>query len=54
MIPMFSMNMTALERWTLFYQYGWATKEDVAEAVRLGGLTPEDYETIVGEPYPAP
>lgn len=45
--------MTTLERWKLYYEKGWATKEHVKKAVQLGGLTEEEYEAITGEPYAA-
>lgn len=38
-----------IKRW---YAQGLWTKEMVAQAVTKGVLTPEQYEEIVGEPYP--
>lgn len=35
-----------------FYEKGYWTKEMVADAVRAGKITPEQYEEIVGEAYP--
>lgn len=38
-----------IKRW---YEQGFWTKAMVAQAVAKGVLTPEQYEEIVGEPYP--
>lgn len=35
----------------MFYPKYW-TKEMVADAVKLGNITPEQYKQIVGEDYP--
>lgn len=43
--------MTTFERWKLYYEKGWATKEQVKRAVQLGGITPEEYEQITSEAY---
>lgn len=45
--------MTDIEFWQLAYSEGWATKEQVAEAVTLGQITPEQYEQTTGESYVA-
>lgn len=37
--------------WALAYQYGWASKEQLKEAVSLKDLTTSEYESITGEPY---
>jgi Phage uncharacterised protein (Phage_XkdX) len=39
--------------WQTAYQYGWATKSQLKEAVVLGDLTAEEYQQITGEPYTA-
>ena len=37
---------------TRLYNKGSLTKEDIAERVEKGTITPEDYEDITGEVYP--
>lgn len=39
------------ERIKLYYEYGWATKEDIAMYVFYEKITPEEYELITGDPY---
>jgi Phage uncharacterised protein (Phage_XkdX) len=39
--------------WALAYQYGWASKEQLKEAVSLNDLSEIEYESITGEPYQA-
>jgi uncharacterized XkdX family phage protein len=34
-----------------YYYGGFWTKEQVAQAVALGKITPEQYQEITGEPY---
>jgi hypothetical protein len=43
--------MTNFEKWQYYYSKGWAKKAQLKQVVTLGGLTPEEYETITGEPY---
>ena len=38
--------------WKKFYQWGWATKSQIAQAVQQGIITDAQYEEIVGVPYP--
>lgn len=45
--------MTWFERIKRFYNAGLWTKEMVADGVVYGKITAEQYEEIVGEPYPA-
>ncbi len=33
------------------YDKGWCSKEQLAEIVKLGRLTPEEYKEITGEDY---
>ena len=35
-----------------YYNVGYYTKEQVAVFVQKGKITPQQYEEIVGEPYP--
>ena len=44
--------MTDFERVKYYYDHGWATKEQVGLYVYYEVITPEEYELIVGEPYP--
>ncbi len=39
--------------WALAYQYGWASKDHLKEAVSLSDLTETEYLSITGEPYQA-
>ena len=41
--------MTLFERMKKFYQWGWATKEQLARYVQFNRLTAQEYEEIVGE-----
>lgn len=43
--------MTEFEKVKFYYDQGWATKDDVATYVFYKKITPEEYETITGEPY---
>lgn len=45
--------MSDYERVKMYYDNGWATKEQVAIYVEYGKITPEEYEQITGEPYVA-
>lgn len=40
------------ERIKYYYNHRWASKEQVARYVYFGVITPEEYEIIIGEPYP--
>lgn len=40
------------ERIKFYFEKGWASKEQVAKYVQYGVITSEEYEEIVGEPYP--
>lgn len=46
--------MTNYQKWSYYYSKGWATKAQLQQVVKLGGLTREEYEQITGEPFPAP
>lgn len=39
--------------WELAYKFNWASKTDLQRAVQLKEITPEEYESITGEPYEA-
>ena len=45
-----SKNFEKIKKW---YDQGLWSKDKVAQAVVKGQITPEEYEEIVGEPYPA-
>ena len=45
-------SSTLVKSLTRLYNKGSLTKEDIAERVEKGTITPEDYETITGEVYP--
>lgn len=45
-------SSTLIKSLTRLYSKGSLTKEDIAERVEKGTITPEDYETITGEAYP--
>jgi len=45
-------SSTLIKSLTRLYNKGSLTKEDIAERVEKGTITPEDYETITGETYP--
>lgn len=36
------------ETWKEFYNFGWATEQQLEEAVSLGELTPGQYDQIMG------
>lgn len=40
-----------IESLTRLFKAGRLTKEDIAERVTKGTITPEDYAKITGEPY---
>lgn len=44
-------SSTLIKSLTRLYNKGSLTKEDIAERVEKGTITPEDYETITGEAY---
>lgn len=46
------MASILIESLTRLYKAGRLTKEQIAERVEKGSITPEDYEVITGEPYP--
>jgi hypothetical protein len=37
--------------WSLAYQQGWATKDQLKQAVEYGLIKDTDYKTITGEDY---
>ncbi len=37
--------------WSIAYQHGWATKAQLAQAVKKGFITADDYKTITGDTY---
>lgn len=43
--------MSDYERIKLYYEKGYATKEQVRKYVTYGKITPEQYEEITGEIY---
>lgn len=45
--------MTEYEKVKYYYDKGWASKEQVAKYVQYDKITPEEYEMITGEAYPA-
>lgn len=45
-------SSTLIKSLTRLYNNGSLTKEDIAERVHKGTITPEDYEVITGEAYP--
>ena len=45
--------MTDFERVKMYYDKGWATKEQVAIYVKYNKITPEQYYEITREPYVA-
>ena len=45
-------SSTLVKSLTRLYNKGSLTKEDIAERVHKGTITPEDYEVITGEAYP--
>lgn len=45
-------SSTLIKSLTRLYNNGSLTKEDIAERVQKGTITPEDYEAITGEAYP--
>lgn len=44
--------MTWFERIKGFYERGFWTLEMVQDGVRVGKITPQEYEVITGEEYP--
>ena len=36
-----------------YYDGGYYTDEDIISIVKAGSITPEDFTTITGKPYPA-
>lgn len=38
--------MTNFDLWKMFYQLGWATKDDLAKAVQLGLITQQQMDQI--------
>jgi uncharacterized XkdX family phage protein len=43
--------MTDFQKVKMFYDNGWATKEQVGVYVKYGKITADEYETITGAPY---
>ncbi len=43
--------MLTFDRIKRFYDQGYWTKQQVADAVVYGQITPAEYESITGEPY---
>lgn len=41
--------MTNFEKWKLYYEKGWATKEQLRLVVQLGGLSEDEYEAITAD-----
>ena len=41
--------MTDFERIKMYFDKGWATKEQVGKYVSFKKITPEEYELITGE-----
>jgi uncharacterized XkdX family phage protein len=39
--------------WQMAYQYGWATKDQLKQAVGYKLITADDYQQITGEAYQA-
>lgn len=39
--------------WQAAYKYGWATKDQLKQAVALTVITAENYQSITGEVYAA-
>ncbi len=37
--------------WKMFFEEGWATIDDLREAVMLEEITEEEFEDITGEDY---
>lgn len=37
--------------WSMAYKYGWATKDQLKQAVTLKIISAEDYQTITGDTY---
>lgn len=46
-------SSTLVKSLTRLYESGKLTKEQIAERVEKGTITPDDYEQITGEAYPA-
>jgi len=46
-------SSTLIKSLTRLYESGRLTKDQVAERVEKGTITPEEYEIITGEAYPA-
>ena len=46
-----SILVNSLKR---LYEGGSLTKEQIAQRVQKGSITPEEYQYITGEAYPAP
>lgn len=46
------MASTLVKSLGRLYESGRLTKEDIADRVEKGTITPEDYETITSDAYP--
>lgn len=44
--------MTEFEKWKIYYNKGWASKEQLQTVVQFNRLTAEEYEAITGEALP--
>ncbi len=40
--------------WSIAYQFGWATKAQLGQAVGYGLISPTEYKQICGADYTAP
>ena len=45
--------MTLFESLKMRYEKNWCRKDQLQQYVKLGAITPEQYEEIAGEPYNA-
>lgn len=42
-----------MEFWSMAYKFGWATKDQLKQAVQYKLIADTDYKTITGEDYVA-
>lgn len=40
--------------WSVAFKYGWATKDQLKQAVEYTLISPDDYKEITGEDYVPP
>lgn len=45
--------MTDFDRIKMYYDKGWATKDQLKKYVTFGKITPEQYQEITEDPYVA-